>query len=460
MKDALLRYAPVWLQNAAISIYNWRQWRMRRSGVYRERRRLFEESATWTEDRWRTVQDSMLADFLAFATKHSPWFREAGARSRLQEFPPLAKQELIEQLDRIRTLSDAKGLVSYTGGTTGASMKVVYAIEDVQTRFAMLDWFRSLYGWELGKRTAWFSGKSLVRDKDLRRGIVWRDDWITRTRFFDTFHINEANFDAYWRGLVDFRPEYIVGFPSSLVEILSVAKARGLTYPHRVKAFFPTAETILPLHRELARDVLGCLTLDQYASSEGAPFIVECPAGKLHMMPLSGVFEVVDENLEPAQSGELLVTSFTTHGTPLIRYRIGDGVTMAAKGAKCACGWSFPLVESIDGRTADFVWSPQLGRINLGNLSNSTKGVAGIVAFKVVQNEPDAIHVRVHATPGFDAQNQQKFVDALRVRTGPDMKITLVSGGELPREKSGKFRIVENTLRHDQMLNAGEEPKG
>ncbi|MFC3216428.1 hypothetical protein [Novosphingobium panipatense] len=118
-------------------------------------------------------------------------------------------------------------------------MKVLFTAQDMQTRFAMLDWFRSLYGWELGKRTAWFSGKSLVRERDIRQGIVWRDDWITKTRFFSTFHINETNFDAYWQGLIEFDPEFIVGFPSSLIDILQMAKTRGLSYPSRVKAFSP-----------------------------------------------------------------------------------------------------------------------------------------------------------------------------------------------------------------------------
>lgn len=452
MKELILAHAPVWLQNAAISVYNWRQWRMRRSGVYRERRDFFAQSATWDEPRWMERQQEMLADFLSHSTAKSPWYRKYSGKTALADFPPLLKSELIAKFDEIRTLPEGTGLVSYTGGTTGASMKVVYTVEDMQTRFAMLDWFRALYGWDLGKRTAWFSGKSLVREKDLKRGIVWRDDWLTRTRFFSTFHINERNFEAYWQGLIDFDPEFIVGFPSSLMDILSIAKARGLKYPSRVKAFFPTAETVLPLHRALAGEMLGCTTHDQYASSEGAPFIVECPSGELHIMPLSGVVEVVDGNLSPAHSGEMLVTSFTTHGTPLIRYRVGDDIILRENGGRCSCGWSFPLVESIEGRSADFVWSPQLGRINLGNLSNSTKGVAGIIAFQVTQEQPDAIHVRVHATEEFGEASRSQFIAALRVRTGDGMEISLEAGGDLPREKSGKFRIVKNSLTAEQMI--------
>ncbi|MFC6623858.1 phenylacetate--CoA ligase family protein [Novosphingobium panipatense] len=452
MKNFVLRHAPIWMQNAAISFYNWRQWRLRRAGVYKERVRFFSESANWDRQRWGSVQESMLHTFLRHAKNSSPWYSTHGSSSFLEDFPFLTKSDIIKNLKTIKTIPYKSGIASYTGGTTGASMKVLFTAQDMQTRFAMLDWFRSLYGWELGKRTAWFSGKSLVRERDIRQGIVWRDDWITKTRFFSTFHINETNFDAYWQGLIEFDPEFIVGFPSSLIDILQMAKTRGLSYPSRVKAFFPTAETVLPLHRDLAREILGCSTHDQYASSEGAPFILECPSGSLHAMPLSGVFEVVDDDMLPSRSGELVVTSFSTYGTPLIRYRVGDAITFADAGVTCGCGWTFPLVESIEGRSADFVWSPELGRINLGNISNCTKGVAGIISFQIVQNAPDKIDVRVHATSEFDETNHRNFVEALRLRTGSLMNISVEVCDDLGREKSGKFRIVKNSLTSDQMI--------
>ena len=61
---------------------------------------------------------------------------------------------------------------------------------------------------------------------------------------------------------------------------------------------------------------MGCEIKDQYASSEGAPFIFECPHGKMHIDITSGVFEVLDESGNDADMGELVVTSFSTRGTP------------------------------------------------------------------------------------------------------------------------------------------------
>src|SRR5690606_35275515 len=212
--------------------------------------------------------------FLQWATEKSPWY--AAHRGKpLHAFPILEKQQLLDHMDQIRTLEEREGIVSLTGGTTGASMKVIYHPEDMQERFALKDFFRSRYGYTLGRKVAWFSGKSLLRPADLASGRVWRDDHINKIRFFSTFHIGAANFDAYWRALQDFQPDYIVGFPSSVLDLCALAQERGLRYQGKVDTFFPTAETVLPIHRTLIPQVLGCRVVDQYAASEGAPFILE-----------------------------------------------------------------------------------------------------------------------------------------------------------------------------------------
>lgn len=325
-------------------------------------------------------------------------------------------------------------------------MKVYYTRDDMQERFALLDHFREAYGYVLGERVAWFSGKSLASQADVDKGRCYRDDLINKIRFYSTFHINDRNFDSYWRALEEFKPRFLVGFPSSIYDIAMMAKQRGLVVSYDVQAVFPTAETVLPMHREVIGSVFGTRLVDQYASSEGAPFILECPSGRLHIHPLSGVFEVVDGEGRPALEGEMLVTSFTTHGTPLIRYRIGDRIKLSEGGTTCPCGSVFPIVDWIDGRTSDFIWSPENGRINLGNLSNSTKDVAGIQCFQVLQDDPMRIEVRVVGSSEFDAVQEQAFLAALRERVGNSMTITLRRVSDIPREKSGKFRIVKNSL--------------
>ncbi|MDD5273367.1 MAG: hypothetical protein PHU14_11675, partial [Methylovulum sp.] len=387
------------------------------------------------------------------AQQKSAWYRMVSS-TKLQDFPILEKTVLLENVDQFSTITEEEGQISLTGGTTGASMKVIYTLEDVQERSAIIDHFRASYGYSLGKKTAWFSGKDIVRLHDLRSGNCFRDDYINRIRYFSTFHIGQRYFDVYWKAFTDFSPEYIIGFPSSVYDLCSMALERGLEFNGHVKAFFPTAETILAHHREVIGKVLGCPLIDQYASSEGAPFILQCKEDKLHIHPLTGIFEVVNEQMQPSIEGEILVTSFSTRGTPLIRYRIGDRVKLAPSEYRCKCGSCFPVVEYIDGRTSDFLWSPEHGRVNLGNISNCTKDVPGIICFQVIQNVPDIVNVSIIAGKEFTEPEELHFKKALQSRLGKSVTINIQRVDSIAHEKSGKFRLVKNQLTSEQIQNS------
>ncbi|WP_116472437.1 phenylacetate--CoA ligase family protein [Zobellella maritima] len=445
MKEFILKYAPLLIQNMAISVYNSFLYKVRHAGKYKVLRDYY---ALFDRADIKLVEEEArrrLKIFLETATSDSEWYRKFKGKS-LNEFPVLEKEELINNFETIRTVPDRKSIVSYTGGTTGASMKVVYTYPDMQERFALIDHFRAKYGYKLGKRTAWFSGRTLVQTKDLKRGICYRDDYINKIRFFSSFHISEDNFDIYCRAFREFKPEFIVGSPSSVYDLCKFALKRGLKAKGIVKVFFSTAETVLPHHCEVIVDVLGCEIVDQYASSEGAPFILQCKSGSMHIHPLSGFFEVVDEEMNPATEGEMLVTSFTTHGAPLIRYRIGDRIKLAPNDYKCPCGSPFPVVESIDGRSTDFIWSPENGKINLGNISNCTKNIYGLICFQVIQCHENEINVKVVCSSRFDEKEEARFLKAIKVRVGMNMVVNIERVSSIPREKSGKFRIVKNTL--------------
>ncbi|RUO46620.1 polysaccharide biosynthesis protein [Pseudidiomarina aquimaris] len=455
MKKYILKYAPIFIQNFLISIYNSRLYHRRHTGLYRRYRKYFADYENASLQTLISEQQRRLKSFLCWATTNSTYY-SSKRNLELSDFDVLEKSHLIENLEGICTISESDGVVSLTGGTTGASMKVVYTSEDVQERHALLDHFREQHGYKLGKRVAWFSGKDIVRQRDISKGYCYRDDWLNKIRFFSTFHINQKNFDVYWRALENFEAEFLVGFPSSVYDICLMAKQRGLRLRNKVKVFFPTAEVVLKEHRDVIGDILGCRLVDQYASSEGAPFILECEYGNLHIHLLSGVFEVVDINGKSASEGELLVTSFTTRGTPLIRYRIGDSLVLDTSNQNCDCGSHHPLVKQIVGRSSDFIWSPEHGKVNLGNISNCTKGTSGIVQFQVHQESPDAVRILLVTNNLYSMEDEIIFLDNLQSRLGSRMQVELKYVNDIPREKSGKYRIVKNDLSEEQLKALSE----
>lgn len=445
LKENLVRLSPYFIQNFAVTLFNFYQYKIRHGGDYNYFRNFYENSTRLNKEELDNLIKIKRESFFSYVKESSSWYKNKNFED-FNNFPILNKEDILLNLEKIKTINESEGIVSLTGGTTGASMKVIYTKKDMQERFAILDHFRSQHGYELGKKTAWFSGKNLITQKDIDKGRCSHYDFINKIRFYSTFLINEKNFFIYWESLNNFHPEFIVGFPSSVYEICQIAKSKGLKYSGKVKVFFPTAETVLPEHRKIIGEVLGCKLVDQYASSEGAPFILECEKGNLHIHPLTGIFEVVDENLKPSSSGEMLVTSFTTHGTPLIRYKIGDSIALSNNQTLCNCGSLFPRVDRIQGRTTDYILSPTYGKINLGNISNSTKDTKGITCFQLIQKQINSVVVKIVRNENFDISQEKKFIKSLRERLGNEIILNIEYVDDIEREKSGKFRIVKNMI--------------
>ena len=452
MKDKLYRLVPVFFQELMISLFNYQAYKVRYGKKYKQYRKLFLKNRRLTRAELCKMQAERFQSLINFSRVSSSYYKDLPnvGISHIAQLLVLKKEDLRSHSSEIVTLDKKEGVISKTGGTTGTSLEIIYTQDNMQERFAMLDDFRSRFGYELGKKTAWFSGKALLTERDIKNKQFWKTDRWHSVRYYSTFHIHPQFLEYYIKDLIKFAPEYLVGFPSSILDIAKFGLSKGYEFPgNSVKAIFPTAETVTLEMREIIEKFFKTKMYNQYASSEGAPFIFECSEGHLHMELQSGVFEVLDEDNRPSQSGKLVVTSFTTQGTPLIRYDIGDSITLEDELLYCSCGNENPMVKEILGRIDDFVYSPENGKINLGNVSNTLKDTQGIKNFQVVQNSLDTIDIYFSVDQEqFTEQIKSVFLKNWRDRVGQGMKINLYITDELAVEKSGKFRMVKNNIKH------------
>lgn len=452
MKDKLYQILPVFLQEVMISVYNYKAYSVRYGKRYKEFRQLFLKNRTLKRSELEKIQSDKFDHLLQFSRENSKYYRNYNQvdLDHINELPILEKETLRKNSIDFFTLNKKEGIVSKTGGTTGKSLEILYTADNMQERFAMLDDFRSRFGYELGKKTAWFSGKSLLNKSDVKNNRFWKTDQLHKVRYYSTFHINEKYLKYYVEDLIKYKPEYFVGFPSTILEIAKYGILNGCDFPENtVKAIFPTAETITDGMRQVIEQFFKCKMYNQYASSEGAPFIFECTEGNLHLELQSGVFEVVDNKNKPSDSGRLLVTSFPTEGTPLIRYDIGDSIVLDDPSQFCNCGNENPMVKEILGRIDDFIYSPENGKINLGNVSNTLKDTKGILKFQAVQNELNKIVLfLIIDDREFSEKVEKQFVKNWRERIGYKMTVEIEYVSEIPSEKSGKFRMVKNNIKH------------
>ncbi|WP_244299743.1 phenylacetate--CoA ligase family protein [Aquimarina algiphila] len=458
MQDKIYEKSPHFVQNWIVSIYNLLAYKKRYSGKYKYFLEDYLQKRSLSLDELKELQIQKYKELINHAKNHSEYYRNIFSKiespedlANIKQLPIIDKETLRNNLSGIYTVKKSEGILSKTGGTTGKSLEVLYSPDDVQERFALLDNFRNEFGYKLGKKTAWFSGKNLLGKTDLKKNRFWKTDHIHKVRYYSTFHIHGKYLKYYIENLITYQPEYMVGFPSTMYEIAKYGMAHDIDFPANIiKAIFPTAETITDDIRDVLEGYFKTNLYNQYASSEGAPFIFECKNKKLHMDLKSGVFEVLNENNEPSKKGRLVVTSFTTHGTPLIRYDIGDQIELADDNDTCDCGNNNPLVKEVLGRISDYIYSEEIGKINLGNISNCLKGVKGIVKFQIQQDVIDSLLVLIEKDDQIYSPEYEKvFLKNLRDRVGSSITIEVKHVAEIPVEKSGKYRLIKNNIKEE-----------
>lgn len=430
------------------------------SGILRARQRygkIYQRHRDWllTYDAWnlrkkQAHQNEKLRRFIQFAEHHSPFYKDllsdipptaVSKNEGLSAIPYVEKETFRTEIERIYTVSKKASAQHQTGGTTGKPLIVRYTLEDQMRRMALLDHFKSKHGFENRKMLkATFSGKRIVPHSQ-SKNVFWRYNLPVKQILYSTFHLNDESIEFYVDHLNKMKPLALDGYVNSMVDVARFIEQHRLPVQFQPVAIFPTAETVTSDHRQLLERVFNCRVYDQYASAEGAPLVTECAQGSMHMELSSGIIE----NLP--NSDEILVTSFHTHGTPLIRYRIGDSMKLNLSGG-CACGLEGPLVDSILGRSNDFLLRPDGAKINNVQITGLLRRLPDVLdQVQFIQRVVGEVEVLVTLT---DRTYRERVDEALRQQMlqvfGHDTIVRTSYVEHIPRAASGKHRLVQNLL--------------
>ncbi len=253
-----------------------------------------------------------------------------------------------------------------------------------------------------------------------------------------------------------FQPEFITGYTSSL-EILAREQRAGRLRlrPGVLQGVTNTSEPLPAPSREFIEAALGAHVSDHYAMAECMALTSGCTTGRgSHVNADLALLEVVDDEHRPVPDGtpgtRVLVTSLTNRVQPLIRYEVGDVVTLNP--APCPCGSPMPRVEAVAGRTKDRLWVETAGRCRelpyylfLAGLHHCTD----LAEHQVVQTGANRFLVRAAPQPGKHVEAgrvlrlvrrslaAEGLADALHVEVE-------VVGEILPDPGSGKMKRVQN----------------
>lgn len=451
--ETLYGLSPIFFQNILVSLSGYFRNRTRYGKIYHIHRDFLKKFDRYSLEDKNEYQRIEMVRLISFANEHSSYYKELFSNidinsiksvSDLNKLPITDKETLRNNIDRIKTISPKKGVEGHTGGTTGKSLVVLFTREDMMKRMATLDHFKSKVGFEhLKMKRATFNGKHIV-PRNQRKKIFWRYNSACKQMIYSSFHLSNENLQSYVNSLNKFKPDAIDGFFMSILDIANFIDRNRIKLDFSLVAIFPTSETITPSGKETIERVFNCKVYDQYASSEGAPFITECINQNLHIDLSTGIFEHFEDG-----SDEVLVTSFTTFGTPLIRYKIGDSIDFEDKSLICGCGNNSPMVRQIQGRKLDYLYSDSKAKISSVNIANGFKNIPNaIIRSQVIQNRIGEIVILLE----IDKDNYKDSYDALiknefSQKFGNNTTIIIRHVPEIVRQQSGKLSLVVNNVK-------------
>ncbi len=206
----------------------------------------------------------------------------------------------------------------------------------------------------------------------------------------------------------------------------------------------------IPQTRERIEKGFGARIVDHCGMTEVGPTAIECrqaPAS-LHIMETDYVAEIVDpDDLQPTppgQPGELLLTTLSRLGSPLIRYRTGDLVRAAT--APCACGRPLLRLEGgILGRVDDMIHL-RGNNVYPSAVEAILRRFDGVIEYRITVDESaplTALRVEVEPAQGVDGNHLAGAIgQALRDELLFRADVTAVPGGSLPRFEMKARRLV------------------
>jgi phenylacetate-CoA ligase len=272
--------------------------------------------------------------------------------------------------------------------------------------------------------------------------------WFQQLGFFRRYKCSILDDqDALFRHINGIRPNVIECYPSVLNLITQSRAKKDLTFRPRI--IFATAELLLPAWRRNISSFFDCYVRDMYGSAEFYRLAWECEKHEGYHLDIDAhVIEFLDENNNPVSEGDgyIVVTGLFNYAFPLVRYKLGDIARL--KDAKCSCGRSLPLIDSIQGRQDDYIKLPS-GKTISPRRINLLDSVKGVKEYATTQVSRDLIRVEIVKNGDFGEDTVESIKRQVRNGClGEAVKVDVDLVQEIKR-RAGKIRTVTSLVNEN-----------
>ncbi len=425
---------------------------LRFGGTFAQTYNLLRESQWWSEEQIRDYQIGEMSRLLAHCKANVPYYAEVlknvgeiTSLSDIEQIPFLTRDAVRENLDRMRArnLPERDFIHATTGGSSGQPLAFYLHRGYSSPRecaFFTIMWGR--VGYRFGRDERLVLRGAVPRG---RHGVEHRP--ISNEVVCSTYHLDEDHMDRYFEVMRSRGIRFLHGHVSSLVIFAQYMLEKGRSHP--LQAVFGGSEKVFPFQREIIEKAFDCRLFSWYGQSEQVALAGACEhADEYHVFPEYGILELIDENggviHEPGVPGEIVATGFNSFAMPLIRYRTGD-IASYADGPCPHCGRRYPRLQTIEGRSYDYVITASGVRVSLTGLmfGQHFSAFGCVLKMQLMQDRPGRVEIRIVPGRGFDREKHEREIrDGIAKAVGNGLEATFAYPEDIPATQGGKHKFL------------------
>ncbi|MFH1689050.1 MAG: hypothetical protein ABIE42_02280 [Candidatus Eisenbacteria bacterium] len=370
----------------------------------------------------------------------------ADAFDALTRFPVVTKSDVLADPKAFRSTARSLGPLAraVTSGTTGTPFATWMTREALDAGDALW-WRRNVWsGYRDGEWIARLVGDPVVPLRDASPSKPWRVSWTDRRIYMSTYHLSPETATRSLDMLERRRPEYIMGYPSSLEILAGFCEDEGRTLSWRPKAVWFSSEPMFEHQRDVIGRVFGNNIVGLFGSAERIVSASQCEEGSYHLSTVDGYVEGQFGRLDVHATAR--VTTLLNPAMPLIRFELGDAIAPMPEYV-CACGRTLPVIDPVITKHEDQLETPSGRRVSGSVLTWAIKDIRGVRRTQIVQVSKSTVEVHIDADAGVFEKQGKKLAARLRELTFGELEIACIRDTSIEVMKSGKTRFVINRTK-------------
>jgi phenylacetate-CoA ligase len=430
--------------------------------------RFLEKTQYWDRGAIEDLRNRQFSNLISHCYENVTFYRKYMDKNGLKvndfqtiyditKLPIITKETLKNNKEALKAINIDEKQISFqnTGGTTstpavfGRDLNNEYRVDANNCRFG------KYAGYVPGMKSLllWAHPMDLNSSESLHMRLKLLMD---NAKIFNSWDLTEKNLLKLTNYIAKSNSEVIRGYASAIYNYIQYCKAKKIIFPKHIKSVIITADKIYEEQKGEISQFFECEVFEEYGCREFSVMAHECEKHKgLHLAEEHFIFEVLNQGDRRSNfegTGELVVTPLYNYAMPLLRYSLGDDVTISS--AFCDCGKRLRLITDLKGRVIDYVVTKN-NRLMHGSFFFELFGFSkGISRFQAHQHEKGKVLIKIVKNKDFSEKEIEKIMDYFRIQNGDDIIAEIRYVDDIEISPSGKRRICISEVVSDYLSSS------